>query len=113
MYNLRSCRNDAESTTRRLGLLSQAYELHRAGIQHNDLKGSSVLFNANDPFGNYGPFITDFAQASKHTCGIRLPVVEGAIAPTRTDFGCDELWNLTLDLQLWRPGERCLSFFPS
>ena len=88
----------------RLNVLSQVYELHRAGIQHNDLKGSSVLFNMNDPFGNVGPYIVDFALATRHTCGIRLPVIEGAIAPTRAEFGCDELWNLTLDLALWRPG---------
>jgi tRNA A-37 threonylcarbamoyl transferase component Bud32 len=93
----------------RINVLSQIYELHRAGIQHNNVKGSSVLFNVNGPFGHHGPYIIDFAQATKHDCGVRLAVVEGAVAPTRIEFGCDELWNLTLDLELWRPGNTFFS----
>lgn len=83
----------------RLRLLDVVCRLHEAGVQHNDLTESNTIFYKNRWA------IVDFKEANKHKCRSDLEIEEGAVRPSEADFGCSEVWNLAMDLGVWRTGE--------
>lgn len=82
-----------------MDLVDTIIRLHKAGIEHNDLDEDNIIFHKNRWF------LIDFEEANKHKCGGRMAINEGAIAPPETAFGCSELWNLAMDLGVWRTGK--------
>lgn len=79
-------------------MVDTVIRLHEAGVEHNDITEDNVIFYKNRWF------LIDFEDADEHKCGGRMVIKEGDIAPPETVFGCSELWNLAMDLGVWRTG---------
>ena len=71
--------------------------IHDAGVVHGGFGIFDVLVT------NTKPFIINFKNASEKVCERRLDIVNGAIAPTREQFGCAELYRHCVDLRTWKP----------
>ncbi|KAH9940238.1 hypothetical protein B0H21DRAFT_755126 [Amylocystis lapponica] len=81
----------------KIALISALLTLHDAGVEHGDLRECNVVFS---PKGR--PYIIDFDHAKSHVCESMKIMVHGP-APTRRQFGCDELFDACKEMGLWTP----------
>ncbi|KAI9459819.1 hypothetical protein F5148DRAFT_1150806 [Russula earlei] len=81
----------------RVNIINAIKRIHDAGVV---LGGFGVL---DVLVANTTPFIVNFKNASERVCERRLDIVKGAIAPTREQFGCPELYRHCVDLWIWKP----------
>ncbi|KAI9448756.1 hypothetical protein BJY52DRAFT_305155 [Lactarius psammicola] len=81
----------------RENIINANKRIHDAGVVHGGFGMVGVLIM------NTKPFIINFKNASEKKCERRLEIVNGAITPTREQFGCAELYRLCVDLQVWKP----------
>ncbi|KAH9058134.1 hypothetical protein EDB87DRAFT_1627695, partial [Lactarius vividus] len=77
----------------RVNAISAIRRIHDAGVVH----GGPGIFDCSCHEYEHE------TNASEKTCERRLDIVNGAITPTREQFGCAELYRLCLDLQMWKP----------
>lgn len=84
----------------RLDILEVIVRVHLTGVQHNDLRQENLRRKA-DPYSP-GPWVIDFGNAEKHNCLRCMEIVEGAVKPQSHEFRCDELWEICLELGIWR-----------
>lgn len=82
----------------RKAILNALLNIHKAGIRHGDVVDENIVFNEN-----HQPFFIDFERAKTHDCPVD-EVHEGVQAPSEYDFGCDELYEYTLNSGIWREG---------
>ncbi len=88
---------DSQLRRFRENIVNAIKRIHDAGVVHGGFGLAGVLVT------NTKPFIINFKNASETVCERRLDIVNGAIAPTREQFGCAELYRLCVDLQVWKP----------
>ncbi|KAN0133585.1 hypothetical protein V8E53_008753 [Lactarius tabidus] len=81
----------------RKSIIEAVKRIHDAGVVHGGFGIFDVLVT------NAKPFIINFKNASEKACERKLDIVNGAIAPTREQFGCAELYRHCVDLQVWKP----------
>ena len=81
----------------RVNIIDAIKRIHEAGVVHGGFGLISVLITKTKPF------IINFKNASENVCERRLDLIHGAIAPTREQFGCAELYQHCVDLQMWKP----------
>ncbi|KAH9173180.1 hypothetical protein EDB89DRAFT_2068928 [Lactarius sanguifluus] len=81
----------------RENIINAVKRIHDAGVVHGGPGIFDVLVT------NTKPFIINFKNASEKVCERRLDIVNGAITPTREQFGCAELYRLCVDLRVWKP----------
>ncbi|KAH9021834.1 hypothetical protein EDB85DRAFT_1895495 [Lactarius pseudohatsudake] len=81
----------------RANVINAIKRIHDAGVVHGGPGIFDVLVT------NTKPFIINFKNASEKACERRLDIVNGAITPTREQFGCAELYRHCIDLQMWKP----------
>jgi hypothetical protein len=63
---------------------------------HGDVAERNVLIQGEDIR------IIDFDDAEEHECGCNIDmVVPGRAPPPRETFGCDELWQTCMLMQIW------------
>ncbi|KAF8059805.1 hypothetical protein FPV67DRAFT_1424439 [Lyophyllum atratum] len=74
-------------------------ELHVHGFAHHDVDGRNVVKNQDGRF-----ILIDLSHSRPHKCEVRLHVLIGNFAPRRSDFGCQELYDLATELDFWLPG---------
>ena len=77
-------------------------ELHRRGVCHNDFTPDNVVVD-DDGF----PRIIDFGEGGLHDCkvGDRLFKLYQD-EPSRVETGCSELYESSMEMDLWTPGEK-------
>jgi hypothetical protein len=78
-------------------IINAIKRIHDAGVVHGGFGILDVLLT------NTKPIIINFKNASEKVCERRLDIVNGAIAPTREQFGCPELYRHCVDLGMWKP----------
>ena len=49
--------------------------------------------------------VIDFEDATEEECERKMDVVVNSIRPHPARFGCQELFELTKELELWKPGQ--------
>jgi hypothetical protein len=81
----------------RENIINAIKRIHDAGVVHGGFGIFDILVT------NTKPFIINFKNASEQVCERRLDIVNGAIAPTREQFGCAELYRHSVDLGMWKP----------
>jgi hypothetical protein len=81
----------------RVTIVDAMKRIHDAGVIHGGFGLVNVLVTKTKPF------IINFKNASETVCERKLDIVNGAIAPTREQFGCAELYRHCVDLQIWKP----------
>ncbi|KAF8057371.1 hypothetical protein FPV67DRAFT_1430267 [Lyophyllum atratum] len=74
-------------------------ELHVHGFAHHDVDGRNVVKNQDGRL-----ILIDLEHSRPHKCEVRLHVLIGNFAPRRSDFGCQELYDLATELDFWLPG---------
>jgi len=84
-----------EVPTRAL-LLKRLRDIHLCGIMHGDFAERNVVMRGDDIR------IIDFHHASRHKCGVKMEVAESRRIPTRSEFGCGDLWVHCFDMYIWR-----------
>ena len=72
--------------------------IHEAGLEHTDFHPYNVLSRSDG-----GIRIIDFDEAVPHKCERKLKIIQYAYAPSEDDFGCDELYYVAGELELWTP----------
>ncbi|KAA1473263.1 hypothetical protein DENSPDRAFT_266491 [Dentipellis sp. KUC8613] len=82
----------------RRAFASAMVAIHDAGVRHFDIRNRNVLNNKGFPV------VIDFEEAEDHECERTMEIVENIPAPFDSQFGCDELHQLCIDLRLWKPG---------
>ncbi|TFY71217.1 hypothetical protein EVG20_g1793 [Dentipellis fragilis] len=88
-----------------------SYVLHRprllGGIRSFVFGFTDVLHIRNrNVLNNDGfPMIIDFGEAEDHECERQMGFTENVAAPSVSDFGCTELFQLCIDLRIWKPGK--------
>jgi len=83
--------------TLRVDIIDAMKKVHDAGVVHGGFGLVNVLVTKTKPF------ITNFKNASEAVCERKLDIVNGAITPTREEFGCTELYRHCVELQIWKP----------
>lgn len=73
--------------------------IHKAGLEHGDFSEANVVFDEQQK-----PWIIDFEHACPHVCS-HPQIVEGALTPAFSDFGCLEIWDFCRDVGIWRRRE--------
>ena len=81
----------------RVDIIDAMKKIHDAGVVHGGFGLVNVLVTKTKPF------ITNFKNASEAVCERKLDIVNGAITPTREEFGCTELYRHCIELQIWKP----------
>jgi len=81
----------------RVNIIDAIKRIHDAGAVHAGFGLASVLVTKTKPF------VINFKNASEEVCERKLDIVNGAITPTREQFGCAELYRHCVDLQIWKP----------
>ncbi|KAA1473264.1 hypothetical protein DENSPDRAFT_266528 [Dentipellis sp. KUC8613] len=71
--------------------------IHNAGVRHFDIRNRNVLDNGGLPT------VIDFGEAEDHECEREMDIIENIAAPMDSEFGCDELYQLCIDLRIWKP----------
>ncbi|TFY71221.1 hypothetical protein EVG20_g1789 [Dentipellis fragilis] len=82
----------------RRALVCAMVAIHDAGVRHFDIRNRNVLDNKGFPM------VIDFGEAEDHECECTMEIVENIPAPFDSQFGCDELHQLCIDLRIWKPG---------
>lgn len=73
--------------------------IHQRGIQHCDFESyNMVVDNADNPTRI---IVVDFDQAELHECGRKLDIILYHFAPDRVKFNCRELYDVTIQLDVW------------
>jgi len=83
--------------TLRVNIVDAMKKIHDAGVVHGGFGSVNVLVTKTKPF------IINFKNASETVCERKLDIVNGAITPTREQFGCVELYRHCVELQMWKP----------
>lgn len=88
-------------------LMNRLGYIHHLGVTHGDFREPNVLNN------NGVPFIVDFEHAGDHRCRyVREMAAWGSLKPYPSEFNCDELYDLGINLQVWMNSKSCIiSFF--
>ncbi|GLB43045.1 hypothetical protein LshimejAT787_1204940 [Lyophyllum shimeji] len=73
-------------------------ELHVSGFAHHDVDGRNIVKNRDGKF-----VLVDLEHSRPHKCEVRLHILIGDFAPRRLDFGCQELYDLAIELDFWLP----------
>ncbi|KAF8059804.1 hypothetical protein FPV67DRAFT_1674240 [Lyophyllum atratum] len=73
-------------------------ELHGHGFAHHDVDGRNVVKNQDGRF-----ILIDLEHSGPHKCEVRLQVLMGDFAPPDLEFGCQELYDLAMELDFWLP----------
>ncbi|GLB43051.1 hypothetical protein LshimejAT787_1205000 [Lyophyllum shimeji] len=73
-------------------------ELHVSGFAHRDVDGRNVVKDRDGKF-----VLVDLEHSRPHKCEVRLRVLIGDFAPRESDFGCEELYDLAIELDFWLP----------
>jgi hypothetical protein len=80
-------------------------KLHASGFAHHDVDGRNIMKNQDGKF-----ILVDLEHSRPHKCEVRLHVLIGDFAPRKLDFGCQELYNLAMELDFWLPGMYTMSY---
>jgi hypothetical protein len=89
----------------RLQIFKLFTTLHASGFAHHDVDGRNIMKNQDGKF-----ILVDLEHSRPHKCEVRLQVLIGDFAPPESDFGCDELYNLAIELDFWLPGMHTMSY---
>jgi tRNA A-37 threonylcarbamoyl transferase component Bud32 len=76
-------------------LVDAVDRLHLHGVSHGDLYERNILSHDGRPI------LIDIEKMQTHSCGRRMIVLQGAIAPTVEEFGCPELHDFIMRCGLW------------
>jgi hypothetical protein len=89
--------HDLQVNLFRVNIVDAMKKIHDAGVVHGGFGLVNVLVTKTKPF------VINFKNASETVCERKLDIVNGAITPTREQFGCAELYRHCIDLQMWKP----------
>ncbi|KAL4268512.1 hypothetical protein AB1N83_004105 [Pleurotus pulmonarius] len=95
-------RDEALSEAARFSVFRLAEYLHRCGYKHGDIAPRNVLLDSSG-----GLRLIDLEHLIPHDCGRKMNLTVGDIQPSVMDFGCPELFDVALSLQLWHPRTVC------
>ncbi|KAL6301408.1 kinase-like domain-containing protein [Sparassis latifolia] len=100
---------DCIDTQLRIDIIEALAKIHAAGVQHGDIREYNVVL-----YQNRQPTIIDFDRAEKHQCLCPRPILFDVTEPYRNEFGCNELYQICLDCDVWTPNMvRCSSGYHS
>lgn len=89
--------HDSQLRRFRENIIDALKRVHDAGVVHGGFGIFDVLVTKTKPF------IINFKNASEKSCERKLDIINGAITPTREQFGCAELYRQCVDLRVWKP----------
>ncbi|KAF8188087.1 hypothetical protein BJ912DRAFT_969157 [Pholiota molesta] len=91
-------RDESLSDSDKIQIFKLFTALHASGFAHHDVDGRNIMKNQDGRF-----ILVDLEHSRPHKCEVRLEVLIGDFAPPESDFGCDELYNLAIELDFWLP----------
>ena len=91
--------SDGSNVGRRVQIMSASVEIQSAGVFHDHGSERNVL-DCKDC-----PMIIDFDEATERECERKIDVVVNSVEPHPHEFGCKELYELCMGLDLWKPGQ--------
>lgn len=93
-------------TFSREAIIKAVVEFHMQGLSHGDLHEGNIVIQRGRPV------LIDLESIATHRCSLKMRIIQNTIAPEPDEFGCDELYDLLSQMQVWAPRKSSIFLVP-